>query len=446
MFAGARKLIERYGRVRLAVVYPVPGKFSGYETFQVVKTLPAKRVSFQTPVREGSALEVGLIRTEDTSAHYDGFSGKFRFRVYLRKWPRNRVLVEATGEFPLNERVSFHIDSSKLPVGNRPHEIIYEIEKESTREAKGYEPYHDFDFLVPAVYDKRAPDDLNVMIVAFDTLRADHLGCYGYKRATSPNVDAFAKKGVLFTQAISQCPWTTPAFYSLFTSLYPSAHQNRMISRESRFFYDQDTFVDALKKEGYYTVGVTNGANVSSEFGFGKGFNRYIELTNTILEEGDANSLKWSTINDSSKIFDEAMEWLEQNAGARFFMFIHTLECHDPYTHTDFLSENSSGTLIEQRKAFYDWDIRYADANFGKLMQQLSSSGLMSNTIIVFLSDHGEDFYDHYREADVLPPNKENIFPQVSIVDHGHSLYEELVHVPLIFFIPNAKPAKATVE
>ncbi len=447
LFQPERKVVFDYER------FPVYGEDHAYQTFQVAHPVGKKRMRFEVPVREGETIEVGLIRTADTSSYYAPFSGKIRFRVYREKWPRNEILLESVRKVAVGERVSFEIDGARLGGGDTPREITVEVDKEERGEAKGYEPYRDFAFLVPSVRNKRRPGEFNVILVSFDTLRADHLGCYGYERDTSPNVDKFAQQGILFTQAISPSCWTIPAHYSLFTSLYPSAHQNNDYptvhqndgwSEYYHFLYSHKTLAGALRKNGYYTIGITNGGYVSSEFGFGNGFNMYKEYLS--IMEILSPERQWTYEYDSKKIFGEATKWLEENGDTKFFMFLHTFECHIPYEHTFFVSEKVTDSLIEHRKALYDGDIRYADSCFGELMEKLRSLGLMSNTIIIFLSDHGEDFYDHYREADIIPPYTKQIIPQLSDVDHAHSLYDELVHVPLIFYVPGLEAKKKTVE
>lgn len=279
---------------------------------------------------------------------------------------------------------------------------------------------------------------MNVVLISFDTLRPDHLGCYGYGRDTSPNIDKLARESVVFTQAISPSPWTSPAHYSLFTSLNPSVHRNEGF--RTRRFLPAKTLASALKDHGYYTAAITGGGCVSALYGFGDGFDTYTELM-TPEKKGPL-----SPVNTAETIFTEGMRWLENNVDTKFFLFLHTYECHIPYEHAFFLPKDGESSLIERRKALYDGDIRFADFHFGRFMRTLRSLDLMKNTIVVFLSDHGEDFYDHYRESDLVPPYTEQVIAQYSEVDHGHSLYEELIRVPLIFYIPGSEAAGNVVH
>ena len=427
---------------------PVSGESHAYQTFLATEELDAGRMKFDLPKTagtKGSAVEVGLVRVDNTASLW-GYSGEFKFSVHAGTGFGKKTILDATRKFSLNERVIFRIE--ELPEG--ADAIVCEIEKADKGKAEGYEAFRDFRFLAPNLITQRAPRDLdNVIIVSLDTLRPDHLGCYGYRRDTSPNIDAFASRSVLFADAVSPSPWTTPSHFGLFTALNPSAHQNaraftieggkrRQVTAEDlAFFNAQTTLARVLRNSGYYTVAFTGGGSVSSEFGFANGFNLYREYssyTNTV-----SPTRAWAHENDTEKIFDAASRWLDENKETKFFLFLHTFECHTPYENDFFVSDGAS--LIEHRTALYDGDIRTADSYFGRLMEKLGSLGLDSNTIIVLTSDHGDDFYDHYRESDIVPEYEEPIVPQISVVDHAHSLYEELLRVPLIVSAPGIEPA-----
>jgi arylsulfatase A-like enzyme len=429
---------------------PVYGETFSYQTVDAVDRLERSRKTFAVSAGADSVVEVGLVRIDSQSSLW-GYSGGFRFTVYRKAGLGKKTLVDVERDFHVGERVAFRIDAEELDADDTPsHEIICQIEKSDKEKGKGYEAYMDFGFLVPAVYKKRAAGEFNVIIVSFDTLRADHVGCYGYFRDTTPNIDVFAHRSLLFSQAITTSPWTTPAHYSLFTGLYPSAHGNNRTFNEP-FCYDE-TLATALKKDGYYTIGVTGGGSVSSQFGFGNGFNVYREYASyTRAEPGKFADHE----DDTRKTFNTALAWLEDNVGTKFFMFLHTFECHMPYEDPYFLSDDGVDTLIERRKALYDGDVRRADSFFGQLIDKLESLGMMENTIIVFLSDHGDEFYDHYTEADIIRtsyketipiPEPDEIIPEVSAIDHAHSVYDELIRMPLIIYIPGFSAPKRVLN
>lgn len=400
------------------------------------------QVKFPVKASPGLVVEAGLIRT-GTPYRY---SGDFRFRVYQETGSEKNVLVDTTRSFLQHERVSFRFDAKQIDRGEDTPEIVYEVTAVPSPgdPVDGLALHQDFSYLVPNVFHESRAEDLNILLISFDTLRADHLGCYGYEINTSAQLDEFATRSVRFEQAISPAPWTTPAHYSLFTALLPSAHQNRRNLGDNRFYYAQQTLASLLQDHGYYTIALTGGGSVSSRFGFAKGFNIYNEYMS--LSNTTSPGRPWPHEDDTGKIFSKAIDWLQQNRDTKFFMFLHTFECHDPYENRHFISEENRRKTIDERTALYDGDIHYADQHFGKLIDHMESLGLMSNTMILFLSDHGEDFYDHYRETDILPKYQKPVIPEISEVDHAHSLYEELLHVPLLWYVPGLKPAKSVLD
>ncbi len=445
---GFRRGIERVSPAQVRL--PVPTESHARYAFNGVAPLEANRAEFEVSISTDSILEVGLARIDNTHSYW-GYPGKYRFRAYEKNLFRNRSFVDTVLTLRMNECARFQFDCAAAGPNRSGLKIIYEVKKEETGSARGYEAFRDFAFLDPAVFGKRKPGEYNVLLISFDTLRPDHLGYNGYHRDTSPNIDRFAEANITFTEAISPAPWTSPAHYSIFTALNPSAYIYRSAGGddgknliEHVVFLPARTLAEILRANGYYTVAVTGGGLVGTEFGFGSGFNIYWEYNSY----GNADSVEgpWVEDNDTGKIFDRASDWLRRNHEKKFFMFLHHYECHIPYENTYFASEETSESLIQRRKALYDGDIRVADGYFGKLMQTLESLDLLSNTIIVFLSDHGEDFYDHYTEADIVPEWKEPLIPQISIVDHAHSLYEELIRVPLILRIPGEDPPRKTID
>lgn len=285
----------------------------------------------------------------------------------------------------------------------------------------------------------------NVLFVSFDALQASHTSCLGYFRKTTPNIDKFAKEGFLFKQAIAQASWTLPSSMSWFTSLYPSEHKllnkystytenEKVLSDLSKLSPGVITLAEVLKKEGYATGAFTGDAGVSAKFGFGKGFDIYVD---------DA---KFAGFDHS---IPAAVKWIKENKDKKLFIFLHGYDSHgqyDPpagYTRKflDFKYrgqlkggkeeqgrfreeglENGSIQLSDEDarfwRALYDEKISDADAKFGDFIEELKNLGLFKKTIIILTADHGTEFYEHKR------------------FDHGFSLYEELIHVPLVIYLP----------
>lgn len=297
----------------------------------------------------------------------------------------------------------------------------------------------------PDALSASGPARPNVLFYLIDTLRADHLGVYGYPRPTSPNIDRFAAEAALFTRAFAQSGWTKSAAASMLTGLTPLSHS--VMGRADALPDSLRLLPERLRDLGYETVGITTNPNTSAEFGFSRGYDHYLRLFDVALEYPNP---------DSDKVNEELFRWL----GARdrrkpFFAFLHTVDPHEPYTPPEPYRhrfaprtrtgiqrprpEDVSATLaahpgLRERdlkgdlEALYDGEIAHNDAQFGLLLRKLRELGLYDNTLIVLLSDHGEEFLDHGYWA------------------HGHSLYREILHVPLIIRFPGGQYAGRRVE
>lgn len=275
---------------------------------------------------------------------------------------------------------------------------------------------------VPSIPAKNLP---NIILISLDTLRADHLGIYGYPRNTSPHIDAFSKESVVFEKAVVQSPWTLPSHMSIMTSLYPSFHG--VTNKSSRLADEHTTIAEVLKKIGYQTAAFTDGGLVSGEFGFNQGFDVYED--------------EWIGI---ANILPKVEKWLDSNGSKPFFLFIHCYDIHEPYNppppynsifHDFAYSGNlvpSTTILTAARKgqvtvtsedlrhfiALYDGGIRYTDEKVGEFLSYLQDAELYDQSLIIITSDHGEEFNEH---GSFL---------------HWQLYYNPNLHVPLIMHIP----------
>jgi arylsulfatase A-like enzyme len=278
----------------------------------------------------------------------------------------------------------------------------------------------------------------NVIIIGLDTLRPDHLGCYGYTRRTSPHIDAIAAQGVLFRNVVSKAPWTHPSFATVFTSLYPTQHGATTV--KTRMRTDFPTLASTLAARGYLTAAIVNAPTFSPEFGLNRGFDHYDFISP--WEERRADTITGS-----------ALEWIDTHADESFFIFVHYFDPHLPYDppppydrmfdpayegplgrsfNIDRLSpwgprklkqlEALSYADSNHIAALYDGEIVFADSAIGELLTGLERLRLRDKSLLVFLSDHGEEFFDH------------------GGLDHGHSLYNELIRVPLVLSLPGVLP------
>jgi arylsulfatase A-like enzyme len=398
-----------------------------------------KSYKYEVNAKKGERIRVGVARIETSPFT----PGEYVFNVYEMHDGDRDKLLSTSVDFHSESSMLFDIEIKSEQRNGHPREIEYVLESKGTigkiislfAWIRGLPPYYKyFAFLSPSVLPRREPDELNVIMVSFDTLRPDHLSCFGYPRPTSPNIDAFVEQGILFPQTISTSPWTGPAHYSLFTGLYPSAHLASLSNFWDNRVYTDRVIAVVLKEEGYYTIGVTGGAQVSSVKGFNRGFDYYLEFNRHYKD-------------NSEQVFQNAMDWLEDNRDTKFFMFLHTYQCHSPYDSSYFIDREDVQSFIGQRQAFYDGDIREVDMQFGRFMEKLRSLELLSNTIIVAVSDHGEDLNDHFTEADLIPQREKKPHPRYHTrTAHGHSLYDELIKVFTVFHLPGFMPEKKVFD
>jgi arylsulfatase A-like enzyme len=279
------------------------------------------------------------------------------------------------------------------------------------------------------------------------------LGCYGYARETSPAIDAFAKKSILFESCISQATSTLPSHASIFTSLYPPAHG--VINNVSRLAPSVPSLIRVFRDNGFATGAVISNVVLESQFGLRQGFQTYDET----LESHELNRRNFSE-RRADAATDAAVEWLQGKEGKRFFLWTHYIDPHGAYhpppeyqemfLNDDLYSEGEElpisaedfvpNTIPQYQALFenknpsyyiaqYDGEIRFTDDQIGRLFQFLERSGLMSNTIVIVTADHGETF----TERDLC-------------FTHTFRTYDEQAVIPLIIHFPDLGSAKRIDE
>lgn len=284
---------------------------------------------------------------------------------------------------------------------------------------------------------QEAAPPTNVILITLDTVRADHLGCYGYTRPTSPRIDAFAAGATLYTRMFSAAPWTVPAHASLFTGKYAFEHgaRNFPVDKPVNNVNPLDerhlTLAEALKAEGYATGAfVANHAYLDRRWGMDQGFDYYY------VERCYADALNRNVI-----------DWLDKTADKPFFLFINYIDAHWPYNtapQTGFadrrLSEQESKRLLstlrdgilpglapppeaEVREFMNQYDLAIAnlDQNVGALLEHVRGAGLLDRTTIVITADHGEYFGEHL------------------LIGHSKDIYQEVLWTPLIIRRPGQR-------
>jgi arylsulfatase A-like enzyme len=289
--------------------------------------------------------------------------------------------------------------------------------------------------------DPARPD---IVLVVVDTLRADHLGAYGYKPPTSPRIDTLASRGVLFESAWGAAPWTLPSMMSIVTGRTPSSH--RVENDGLRLAADVPTVAQMLKARGYATGGFVSHIYVTAPFGFDRGFERFEDFGLTRPEYKPEAKFE----PPADRVTDAALDWLKQQKGKPVFLMVHYFDPHWPYEPPeatrdlfpaeyhgaldatwDSLSkfQDPSVPLPDDYRGFlvarYDGEIRFVDSEIGRLAEGIEKEGRSGRTWIVLTADHGEEFKDHRS------------------IGHGRQMYEEVLHVPLVVVPPRGAPGGA---
>jgi arylsulfatase A-like enzyme len=247
-------------------------------------------------------------------------------------------------------------------------------------------------------------------VFLIDALRLDHMSCYGYERETTPNITAFAKDAVRFTQLLPSSSWTRPSVASLLTSMYPEAHGAQ--DRPDVMRSGMPSLAGRLRAAGFETLGFMSNPNCLPKWGFGDGFARYINV----------NSYRWWSALDE-EVIDSVLEALPYEEGRSRFMYIHTMAPHEPYVppepYETMFGDPEALSQPKKNICLYDGEIAYIDAQFARFVNALKEAGLYDQSLIVLLSDHGQGLRTHGKAG------------------HGNSLYEELVRVPLFVKLPD---------
>ena len=247
----------------------------------------------------------------------------------------------------------------------------------------------------------------NVLLITIDTLRADHLGSYGYAAAQTPALDALAARGLRFERATTVAPLTLPAHSSLMTGTFPAYHA----VRDNGGYYlgdDQVTLAKVLRGRGYRTGGFISAFVLDGRWGIGQGFDGYydnFDLSKYRLDIGlDAVQ------RPASEVVSKAIEWLDQDRAQPFLAWVHMYEPHAPYDAPESVRTRFPPTMV----GAYDAEVATADAQIGRLLEHLRAAGRLDNTIVIALGDHGESLGEHDEEQ------------------HGFFVYDVTTRIPLI--------------
>jgi arylsulfatase A-like enzyme len=265
----------------------------------------------------------------------------------------------------------------------------------------------------------------NVILISLDTLRADHLGVYGYERPTSPEIDAFAGESFVFERALAPAPNTPPSQMTMMTSLTPGRHG--FTGSWDTLAPDIETLAQRLSQAGLATAGFVDAGYLRAIFGFDRGFDTYDDRGGGL-----------------ASIIPRALRWLDAHPDQRFFLFVHTYDIHAPYVSPApyagmFHETPYTGSLDPTAEALdaiwresieisaadlqhlvdsYDEGIRYTDAQLGQFLTALRERGRLDDTLIIITSDHGEEFGEH------------------GSVSHWRLYFQPNLRIPLIIRLP----------
>jgi arylsulfatase A-like enzyme len=289
----------------------------------------------------------------------------------------------------------------------------------------------------------RAVPRPHVFLLNVDMLRADHLGVHGYPRATTPELDRLAERGVWFSAARAHAPWTYPSVVSLLSGLHPSSHGAGYSKEGDQYVTtvvpeELDTMARVFDRAGYATAGFVTNPLLKRASGLDRGFDVYRD---EFVREWKRQGGSWAEDTMRAENVHEALlEWLDQDVDGPRFAYVHYIDVHGPYLDPKPFGggREVDPALAEQARLtgeprdvaidVYDGELAHLDGLIGALVRELDRRGILDDSIVIVTSDHGEEFGDHGGHG------------------HGHTLYDELLRVPLIFVRTDAFPYTGRVD
>lgn len=300
----------------------------------------------------------------------------------------------------------------------------------------------------------------NVILISIDSLRPDHLHCYGYARQTSPTLDRLAAEGALFENAISSAPWTLPAHAAMFTGLADSVHG--VLDTVNKLPEQRRTLAEVMREAGYQTAGFFSGPYLHPIFGLSQGFETYEDCTSYARYNDETAAAKgmidepelWDRMHadiTNPHVLSAVSQWADTRTRMPFFLFVHMWDVHfdfiPPPPYDTMFDPDYTGPMdgrnfffdprvnkempardLEHLKALYDGEIAWTDATLEKILTKLREKGLLKDAIVMVTADHGTAFFEHGLKA------------------HRNALYDEVIRIPLILWAPGRAPAGLRVS
>jgi arylsulfatase A-like enzyme len=290
----------------------------------------------------------------------------------------------------------------------------------------------------------------NVILISIDSLRADHVGAYGYGKPTTPFVDSLARSGTVFDRAYSTTSWTLPSHVAMLTGLDNRAHQ--VLGDTSQIPDSVEMLAQSLQRQGIHTAGFYSGPYLQPAYGFARGFHEYVNCS-TITGDPTGLETHLQSYRDVTNpiLLRELTKWAESGkAERRNFLFIHMWDVHynyePPADYLKMFEDHYDGSMpgevwgnkrfvagmdprdLEHLVALYDGEIRYTDDTIKQLFEIFRANGLLDNAAVIITADHGEEFLDHGGKG------------------HHSTLYEEVLRVPLVLHMTGRTPGRPRVE
>jgi len=280
----------------------------------------------------------------------------------------------------------------------------------------------------------------HVFILNIDMLRADHLSLYGYHRETTPHLDELARRGVWFRRAYAHAPWTFASVASLLTGLYPTSHGATYARDSSRYITTQVsedlvTLPELFHAHGYETAAFVANPLLKRRSGLGQGFDVYRDEFVREWTKGGGAAGWWMSSMSATNLDAAALAWLDETRPEHAFVYLHYIDVHGPYlepkpwgrppgsvTPARAEAARTTGRLPDVMVDVYDGALHELDAEIARFLEALDERGILERSIVVITADHGEEFGDH------------------GSFGHGHTLYEEQLHVPLLMVRTDAFP------
>ncbi|MCP4402800.1 MAG: sulfatase, partial [bacterium] len=400
------------------------------------------RADILQQANSGVGMFLALPESFDLEVEYQALRGTKAYIEVLDERGTRQKLPLPSGKTRVTRRFSFPKSGlyriHAVTTGKQDEAVIWKQVQIRTNTAQVHleEPAQIF---VTRTHEQEKTED--ILLYVIDTLRADHVGCYGYTRRTTPNIDAFAADNALYSNAYASSSWTKPSGASILTGLLPHRHQAN--SRDAKLPDELVTLAEILQERDYYSAAFITNGSLADYFGFAQGFDTFIYFP----EDNATRAVHTRASEVNAELFSFLREYREREVQKPLFLLFWSSDPHNPYTPPEDVLElfdiqqyepvdtnlkllanirhgglELTASQLEFVKARYDQDIFANDRAFGELLDELKALGLYQDMTIVLSADHGDEFFEH------------------GGVGHALTLYNEQIRVPFVVKSPDIAP------